>query len=113
MTDQSGTETIDVQVEVEDLERWRRRLALTVPAGVAGRVRDRHVRELARRARLKGFRPGKAPARLVEKHYAQEIEEEVLKDLIREGYEAGVARRGLEPISRRACTMSTGHPEAR
>ena len=99
MTDQSGTGTIDVQVEVEDLERWRRRLALTVPAGVAGRVRDRHVRELARRARLKGFRPGKAPARLVEKHYAQEIEEEVLKDLIREGYEAGVARRGLEPIS--------------
>jgi trigger factor len=99
MTEESGTQTIDVQVEVEDLERWRRRLALTVPAEAAGRVRDRHVRELARRARLKGFRPGRAPTRLVEKHYAQEIEEEVLKDLIREGYEAGVARRGLEPIS--------------
>jgi trigger factor len=99
MTDERGTETIEVQVEVEDLERWRRRLALTVPAGAAGRIRDRHVRELARHARLKGFRPGKAPTRLVEKHYAQEIEEEVLKDLIREGYEAGVARRGLDPIS--------------
>jgi trigger factor len=99
MPDESGTETIDVQVEVENLERWRRRLAFTVPAGVAGRARDRHVRELARRARLKGFRPGRAPTRLVEKHYAQEIEDELLKDLIREGYEAGVARHGLEPIS--------------
>jgi trigger factor len=97
MPDESATETIDVQVE--NLERWRRRLAFTVPAGVAGRVRDRHVRELARRASLKGFRPGRAPTRLVEKHYAQEIEDELLKDLIREGYEAGVARHGLEPIS--------------
>ena len=99
MSDERETQTIDVEVEVEDLERWRRRLALTVPAEAAGRVRERFVRELARRARLKGFRPGKAPARLVEKQYAQEIEEEVLKDLIREGYEAGVARHGLEPIS--------------
>jgi len=99
MVDQSGSETIDVQVEVENLERWRRRLAFTVPAGVAGRARDRHVRELTRRARLKGFRPGRAPTRLVEKQYAQEIEDELLKDLIREGYEAGVARHGLEPIS--------------
>jgi trigger factor len=99
MSDERETQTIDVRSEIQDLERWRRRLALTVPAEAAGRVRERHVRELARRARLKGFRPGKAPARLVEKHYAQEIEEEVLKDLIREGYEAGVHRHGLEPIS--------------
>ena len=99
MSQETDTGTIDVQVEVEDLERWRRRLALTVPAGVAGQFRDRHVRDIAKRARLKGFRPGKAPARLVEKQYAQEIEEEVLKDLIREGYAAGVAIRGLEPIS--------------
>jgi trigger factor len=99
MSDETPTPTIDVQVEVEDLQRWRRRLALTVPAEVAGRVRGRHVRELVRRARLKGFRPGRAPTHLVEKHYAQEIEEEVLKDLIRGGYEAGVAQRGLDPIS--------------
>jgi trigger factor len=99
MSEETITPTIDVEAEVEDLERWRRRLALTVPAEAAGRVRDRHVKELARRARLKGFRPGKAPTKLVEKHYAQEIEEEVLKDLIREGYQAGIARHGLEPIS--------------
>ena len=99
MGHETDTETIDVQVEVEDLERWRRRLALTVPAGVAGQFRERHLRDIARRARLKGFRPGKAPVKLVEKQYAQEIEEEVLKDLIREGYAAGVAIRGLEPIS--------------
>lgn len=99
MAQTAGTGAADIQVEVEDLERWRRRLSLTVPAELAGRVRERHVRELARRARIKGFRPGKAPPKLVEKHYAHEIEEEVLKDLIREGYEAGLARQGLDPIS--------------
>jgi len=99
MAQEAGTGATDVQVEVEDLERWRRRLSLTVPAELAGRVRERHVREFARHARIKGFRPGKAPPKLVEKRYSQEIEEEVLKDLIREGYEAGVGRRGLDPIS--------------
>ena len=99
MAQETGTGATDVQVEVEELERWRRRLSVTVPAGVAGRVRERHVQELARKARIKGFRPGKAPPKLVEKQYAQEIEEEVIKDLIREGYEAGVASQGLEPIS--------------
>ena len=96
---ETGIGAAEVQAEVEDLERWRRRLSLTVPAELAGRVRERHVRALARKARIKGFRPGKAPPKLVEKQYAQEIEEEVLKDLIREGYEAGVARHGLEPIA--------------
>jgi trigger factor len=99
MAQEAGTGAVDVQAEVENLERWRRRLSLIVSAELAGRVRERHVRELARHARIKGFRPGKAPARLVEKRYAQEIEEEVLKDLIREGYEAGVSRHGLDPIS--------------
>ena len=94
-------ETIDapgVRATLEDLPRWRRRLEIEVPAGHADRVRQRYVRAFAKEAKLKGFRPGKAPAKLVEQKYGGEIEQETLKDLIQEGYEAAVEQHDLAPV---------------
>lgn len=85
--------------EVEELTRWRRRLALRVPPARARNVRDRTVRKFARQARLKGFRPGKAPAPLVERQYGPEIDQEVLEELVREGWQDGVVQAGLDPIA--------------
>lgn len=99
MTDALKTDTLAVDSQVEVLPRWRRRLRIRVPAGHADRVRQRHVRAFAKRARLKGFRPGKAPDQLVERTYGTEIEQEVLKDLIHEGYEAAVRQASLEPVA--------------
>jgi trigger factor len=87
-----------VQCEVEELDRWRRRLEIQVSAARVERVRRRTVRRFARRARLKGFRQGKAPDRLVEKQYGPEIDQEVLEGLVREGVTSGIEQSGLNPI---------------
>lgn len=99
MTTTKTRTRLTVQSEVEKLPRWRRRLAVRVPATYADEVRREYVREFARRSKIKGFRPGKAPPDLVERKYGGEIETEVLKDLVHEGYEAAVEREGLEPIA--------------
>ncbi|HUP02239.1 MAG TPA: trigger factor [Gemmatimonadota bacterium] len=88
-----------IRWEVEELARWRRRLAIQVPAALAARVRDETVRGFARRARIKGFRQGKAPDRLIEQQYGPEIEREVLEDLVRQGIQTGIERSGLDPIA--------------
>ncbi|MGH7588040.1 MAG: trigger factor [Gemmatimonadota bacterium] len=88
----------EIRTRVEELERWRRRMEVHVPAAHAGVVRRRRVREYARRSRLKGFRPGKAPDALVERQFEADIERDVLEDLVREGFESGVREAGLEPI---------------
>lgn len=88
-----------VEVEVEELPRWRRRLALRVPPEAVLSVRQRHVRELARRTKIKGFRPGKAPPELIEKRFGEAIDRDVLEDLVREGYQAGVRQTGIEPVA--------------
>ena len=56
---------VTIQCDVEEVARWRRRLALQVPAERADEVRKRHLNAFAGRANLKGFRPGKAPRHLV------------------------------------------------
>jgi trigger factor len=87
-----------VEVQIEEMPRWRRRLALRVPREAVEATRRRHVQEIARRTRIKGFRPGKAPPELVEKRYADAIEHNVLEDLVRAGYEAGIHQAGLDPV---------------
>jgi trigger factor len=90
---------LSVEVQVEEMPRWRRRLALRVPREAVDATRKRHVQELARKTRIKGFRPGKAPVDLVEKRYAHAIDHEVLEDLVRAGYEEGVKSAGLDPVT--------------
>jgi trigger factor len=92
-------ELLEVEVEVEELPRWRRKLALRVPSEAVAGVRQRHVRELAKRAKIKGFRPGKAPPEMIEKRYGDVLDRDVLEELVREGFEAGVRRMGLDPVA--------------
>ena len=87
-----------IRTRVEELERWRRRMEVHVPAAHAGVARRRRVREYARRSRLKGFRPGKAPDALVERQFEADIDRDVLEDLVREGFESGVREADLDPI---------------
>jgi trigger factor len=88
----------EIGYQVEELGRWRRRLAVQVPVHAARRVHEQTVRDFAKRARLKGFRRGKAPTQIVERQYGPEIDQEVLKRLVEEGFEQAIARSGLEPI---------------
>jgi trigger factor len=88
----------EIGYQVEELARWRRRLAVQVPVHAAQRVHEQTVRDFAKRARLKGFRRGKAPTQIVERQYGPEIDQEVLKRLVQEGFEQAIARSGLEPI---------------
>jgi FKBP-type peptidyl-prolyl cis-trans isomerase (trigger factor) len=81
----------EIGYQVEELARWRRRLAVQVPVHAAQRVHEQTVRDFAKRARLKGFRRGKAPTQIVERQYGPEIDQEVLKRLVQEGFEQACA----------------------
>src|SRR6266702_7296864 len=74
-------------------------LAVTVPVE---QVRDAEARATSayqRRARLPGFRKGKAPAAIVKKHFADDIRQEALQELIRESWKVAVEQESLKPIA--------------
>jgi len=67
------------------------------PEGVRP-MRDVVVQEFQKEAALAGFRKGKAPRELVERHFLDQIREETLRRLTRQVFERVTAERHLKPV---------------
>jgi trigger factor len=78
----------------------RRELELEIPAEEVTKASERVAKELARVARVPGFRPGKAPVSLIKRRFADDIKGEVLQSLVPEHVEKAVAEQKLTPVSR-------------
>lgn len=84
-----------MQVSVESTGNLERRLNFSLPAeqleaGVSGRLR-----EIARTARIKGFRPGKVPAKVIEQRFGEQVKAEVLGALVREAFDSAIRENDL------------------
>ncbi len=60
----------------------RRELELEIAAEEVQKAMERVAREIARVARVPGFRPGKAPVTLIRRRFAEDIKSEVLQSLV-------------------------------
>jgi trigger factor len=77
----------------------RRELDLEIPAEEVTKATERVAKELARVARVPGFRPGKAPISLIKRRFADDIKGEVLQSLVPERVEKAVVEQKLSPVS--------------
>ena len=77
----------------------RRELDLEIPAEEVSKATEKVAKELARVARVPGFRPGKAPVSLIKRRFADDINGEVLQTLVPEHVEKAVAEQKLTPVS--------------
>src|SRR5262249_18017478 len=55
------------------------------------------LKRLSRTARLKGFRPGKAPLAVITKQFGEQVRAEVLSDLMRSSFAQAVNQENLRP----------------
>lgn len=88
-----------MQVSVENVSKLERRLTVRFPAEqVEAKVRER-IRELGQTVRLKGFRPGKVPARVIEQRFGQQVRNEAMGDAVRSSFEEAVRQQNLRPAA--------------
>lgn len=92
-------EGTQLQISVEEGERWRRTMSVTVPSGVVSSERRRLTGELAARVKLPGFRKGHVPASVVEKRFGESLSREALDKLIGAAYREALSQEELSPIS--------------
>ncbi len=86
-----------MQVSLVSSNGLERRLEVTVPGElVASRV-DQRLKDLARTARLKGFRPGKVPYAVVRKQYGGQVHSEAVTDLMQKSFVEAVTQERLRP----------------
>jgi trigger factor len=92
-----------VKVTTEKPEPGVAALTVEVPADEFDRAVDQAWRRVAGRVNIPGFRRGKAPRPLVERHVGPAaINEEALRRLLPERYDAAVEESGIAPIERPA-----------
>lgn len=85
-----------MQVSVESLGTLERRVTFRLPADRLESQVGARLREIARGARIKGFRPGKVPTKVIEQRYGAQVRAEVLDELLREGFGQAVRENALQ-----------------
>lgn len=84
-----------MQVSVETLGSLERRLTFRLPSERLETQVGGRLREIARTAKIKGFRPGKVPAKVIEQRYGQQVRAEVLDGMLRQGFDEAVRSNDL------------------
>ncbi len=89
----------NLEVSLEEGERWRRTLRITVPSDLVEAERQIALKKLSSRLKLPGFRAGKVPRSVVEKRFGPALEQELLDRVVGEAYREVLRERALRPIS--------------
>lgn len=85
-------------VEVKKIDPVRRELKFEIGKERVSQRLEEVYKEITKVAKVKGFRPGKAPKHLIESQHSQLAQEEVLKSLIPEVYREAIQKENLSPI---------------
>lgn len=86
-----------MQVSVEAIGTLERRMEVQVPAERIEKAVDERLQKLSRTVRLKGFRPGKVPVKVVRQQFGEQIRQEVLGDVVQKTFAEAIVQQKLVP----------------
>ena len=103
------TEPWDMQVTVETTQGLERRMRVEIPEErIRGEV-DKRLGDLARNARIPGFRPGKVPVKVVARRYGRQVRDEVVGGIVQESLVDALNQEQLRPAAApRIAPLETG-----
>src|SRR5919206_4671919 len=87
-----------MKTEFADINETRKTVKVEIPQDVVDDAIDRLAHDYSRKAKIPGFRPGKAPARVIKQRFKDQILHEVAHDLIPRAVDDALRERGVEPV---------------
>ncbi|GAB6040001.1 trigger factor [Endothiovibrio diazotrophicus] len=84
-----------MQVSVETTEGLERKMTVQVPAGQIDAQVDERLKSMARTLRVDGFRPGKAPLKVIKRQYGGRVRGEVVDEVIHSTFGEAVNEQSL------------------
>jgi trigger factor len=88
-----------MMVTVESTGKLERRMRIELPAARVEKEVESRLKSVAKTAKIKGFRPGKIPAKVVRQRYGTQVRQEVLSELMGQSYRDAVAQENLNPVA--------------
>jgi trigger factor len=90
---------MSMQSSIERISSIECRVKVEIPwSEVSGRLDDK-MRDLRRRARLPGFRPGKVPPAVLERMFGKGVRQELANDLVQETFQTAVTQHETMPLT--------------
>jgi trigger factor len=86
-----------MQVSVESTGKLERRMQVQVPAERVNQEIAARLQTISRTARLNGFRPGKAPLKVIRQQFGPQVHREVIGELLQSSYAEAVTQNQLSP----------------
>lgn len=87
-----------MKLTVNKVDALKRKLQFEIPQERVSRKMNEVFGEISKVAKVKGFRPGKAPRHVIEAEHGPLAREETLKKLIPEVYEEGLRQENISPL---------------
>jgi len=88
-----------MRINVQDVNAAQKRIEITVPAKVITEQLEAGFRDAMRNARIRGFRPGKVPRNLVERHYGDIVRGQVTASLMEENTKKALEQEKITPVA--------------
>lgn len=88
-----------MQISVESTGALERRMEVSVPREQIEQAVDERLKQVSRTAKLKGFRPGKAPIKVIRQQFGAQVRQEVLSDLMQSSFSQAITEQKLNPAA--------------
>lgn len=89
---------VEMNVSVVDLSANQKKVQVQIPAVRVQEELDERYRDLAKRVRIKGFRPGKVPRHIIKSYYGKTVENELSSQFIQETFPDALRETSLKPL---------------
>ncbi|RLB25083.1 MAG: trigger factor [Deltaproteobacteria bacterium] len=87
-----------METSIEEISQVKRQINVEIETEEVTKKLDQAYNKLSKRVKVKGFRPGKAPRRILEQYYGKEIMTDVKNDLIKESFSKVIEETKLFPL---------------
>ncbi len=88
-----------MQISVESTGALERRMEVSVPREQIEQAVDARLKQVSRTAKLKGFRPGKAPIKVIKQQFGAQVRQEVLSELMQTSFAQAINEQKLNPAA--------------
>ena len=86
-----------MQVSVESTGALQRRMKVELPEEQINEAVESRLQKMTRTAKIKGFRQGKVPLKVVKQHYGSSVRQEVVGELIQSTFYQAISQEKLKP----------------
>jgi trigger factor len=90
---------MSMQVSIESTGALERRMEVSVPRERVEKAIDERLKRVSRTAKLKGFRPGKVPLKVIRQQFGAQVRQEVLTDLVQSSFAEALSQQRLSPAA--------------